>query len=459
MDFQSNVTNSLGSKPNATQKRPYWFVGAAFSRVNDKTVSFVENGIWQNDKTDQRTSSLVKSVKPGDRIAIKSTYVRKDREDLPFDNRGNSVSIMAIKAIGTVTKNNNDGKTLYVNWEKYYSTPREWFFYTCQQTIWEVSPENDWKAEALVRFAFKEEAQDIDRFRNAPYWFSRFGDSQAYAVAEKSASAVQPDESYSVDNIVDDGCFMAKEKIADILNNLEMKKNLILQGPPGTGKTWLAKRLAYALIGKRNSPNVRAVQFHANLSYEDFVRGLRPMGGGNLQLVDGIFIEMINEAISNPGLKYVLVIEEINRGNPANIFGEMLTLLESDKRRPEEALQLSYRHSKDERVYIPDNLYIIGTMNIADRSIAMLDLALRRRFAFIDLKPTLDDNWRNWVHYGFGIDLEILEKIKSRLITLNKVISEDPDLGPQCCVGHSYVTPSFSQQNIYDLSQEEDAKK
>lgn len=153
-------------------------------------------------------------------------------------------------------------------------------------------------------------------------------------------------------------------------------------------------------MGQRDDSKVRAVQFHPNLSYGDFIRGWRPVGDGKLTLVDGPFVEMIKAAAKDPTSRHVVVIEEINRGNPAQIFGEMLTLLEVDKRTPNEALELSYKRSDGERVFIPDNLYVIGTMNIADRSLALVDLALRRRFAFIDLEPTLGKPWHDWVRSG-----------------------------------------------------------
>ena len=150
---------------------------------------------------------------------------------------------------------------------------------------------------------------------------------------------------------------------------------------------------------------------------------------------------MIAAAGEEPDTRHVLVIEEINRGNPAQIFGEMLTLLEADKRTPSEALELSYRRFDGERVSIPDNLYVIGTMNIADRSLALVDLALRRRFAFIDLEPTLGEVWRVWVHDRYGVKTETLLEIEQRLTSLNSEIAVDTSLGKQFRVGHSYVTP------------------
>ena len=753
----------------------YWFVGAAYDGV-DQTSRFVETGIWEiNPEANQIDS--VKFIEAGDRIAIKSTYTRKN--ELPFDNRGHTVSVMLIKAIGTVIENVGDGNPLKVDWDNSF-TPKEWYFFTSRNTVWRVIPETALRVN-LIDFAFDGKAQDIDMFRNNPYWLERFGDSPsehsafewttfyeemaskllafryrrdelvtgihkisetsdvmsilndqyeegveggllkdicpftvmalfnrgitddnrkiiakalaellditepvpesfngipivnnqrtwffgyhykrhaddidilwevfARAIAfadledegeseeaksqfvssydsatncygigwnltmglywirpwsfltldgqsqeyinkklnieinkngpkarcdandylgllesletrfleetypvhsfpELSLAAYQykpsdlkdlsnrtwidiilfqvkqlclekdsfeftveefldrftddiqqryPDrkdvvggvksvlknmvnnrklelisngsyrwvdedivsdfdtqlpfetdtqtmvKNYSIDDITSDGCFLPKAKIELILKRLRDKKNLILQGPPGTGKTWLAKRLAFALMGQRDDSKIRAVQFHPNLSYEDFIRGWRPSGEGKLTLVDGPFMEMIKAAIDDPESKYVIVIEEINRGNPAQVFGEMLTLLETDKRTPDEALELSYRKFDGERVYIPSNLYVIGTMNIADRSLALVDLALRRRFAFIDLEPTLGKPWHDWVQSKNGIDSNILNGIDSRIRALNEEISTDTSLGAQFQIGHSYVTPA-----------------
>ena len=249
---------------------------------------------------------------------------------------------------------------------------------------------------------------------------------------------------YSVEDIVGEGCFLERDRLEAILERWRVKKNLILQGPPGTGKTWLAKKLAFALIGRRSPSRVRPLQFHPNLSYEDFVRGWRPSESRKrpLKLVDGPFLAAVEDAQNDPARGYVVVVEEINRGNPAQIFGEMLTLLEADKRTPDEALALSYPRSDDERVHIPDNLYVVGTMNVADRSLALVDLALRRRFAFVGLEPVFGDLWRGWVSEQCGLDGEFLADVERRLTALNQTISDDELLGPQFRIGHSVVTPS-----------------
>ena len=136
----------------------------------------------------------------------------------------------------------------------------------------------------------------------------------------------------------------------------------------------------------------------------------------------------------------MVVVEEINRGNPAQIFGEMLTLLESDKRNKDEALALAIPRDDNERVYIPPNVYVIGTMNVADRSLALVDLALRRRFTFVDLEPTFGNSWRRWMREQGGVDDSQLRKIEQRMTALNEAIAADQSLGDQFRVGHSYVT-------------------
>ena len=643
---------------------PVWFVGASFGGKMDQTPRFLSEGIWESGYKD-RYLDLVCSMRPGERIAIKSTYTRK--VGLPFNNRGRAVSVMAIKAIGTITENLNDGMRIRVAWEA-VDPVREWYFFTYQKTIWKILP-GWWAKNELIAFAFDRTPQDLNLFLERPYWREMYGERfewtefyeavadrllayrnnrtpliegiheiasrvtgltyledrfadqtrgplqdicpfttmgifnrwvtdgnrriiasklanllevkvpvpqsfagipllnnqrswffsyankrragdidalwavfaaarqaisgdqsevdafiQAYDAASKvrgvawnlsiglfwahprhfvsldnpsrryirthlgllissehtsekidgeqywellsdlrerfleprcpvksfpelslaASKGEGPDLTYSVDDILADGCFLDRSEIEDALERLRTKKNLILQGPPGTGKTWLAKRLAFALIGRRDTRNVRVVQFHPNLTYEDFVRGWRPTGNGTLSLIDGVFMEAIAAATSDPTSAFAVVIEEINRGNPTQIFGELLTLLETDKRTPEEALELSYpdKDGKRNLVYIPENLYVIGTMNIADRSLALVDLALRRRFAFVGLEPRLGKVWQEWVTTKCGVDTGLVHEIEERITKLNAEIEMDSRLGKQFRIGHSYVTPA-----------------
>lgn len=295
---------------------------------------------------------------------------------------------------------------------------------------------------------FKEDAYTVHSFPELSLAAWLYKDDESTQIIDTIDDDDIPEEEeqpaptlpYSLQDIINEGSFVDLPRLKTILERLRAKKNLILQGPPGTGKTWLAKRLAYSLMGEKAEGRLRAVQFHPNMSYEDFIRGWRPSGDGKLELVNGPFIEMANKAAKSSSI-YVLVIEEVNRGNPAQIFGEMLTLMEADKRTPSEALELSY--FQGQAIHIPDNMYIIGTMNIADRSLALVDMALRRRFAFIDLEPELGKVWKEWVHRKAGIDYQLLDDIQERLSALNSTISDDTTLGPQFRIGHSYVTPSF----------------
>ena len=423
----------------------YWFVGAfledrAGEGPSDQTERFVAEGRWEN--ANDRYLDLVKAMKPGQRIAIKAAFTRK--YELPFDSKGNRVSVMAIKATGTVTRNAGDGRSVEVDWDP-VEPVREWYFYTNQQTVWRVKP-SDWKSKALIEFAFDGAEQDHEEFRNSEFWADRYGDQAPEVIDEDDEDTIEEETSatrvYGVPDIIADGCFLSEEALRSYLDALERKKNLILQGPPGTGKTWLAKRLGRALIGRGSTDLLQSVQFHPTVSYEDFVRGWRPSGDGKLELTDGLFLDIIKNAESAPGRKHVLVIEEINRGNLAQIFGELLTLLEADKRDPAEALTLTYRRRDEQPIHIPENLYIIGTMNLADRSLAIVDFALRRRFAFADLTSQLNETWRQWVSGRNGIAAAFLASLAERVGVLNQRIADDRSLGPQYCIGHSFFTPT-----------------
>ena len=427
------------------EERNYWFVGSADQGIIDQTDRFVDEGIWQNGD-DGLFSDRVRDVRPGDRIAIKSRFNRK--KDIPFDNSGKYVAMMAVKAIGTVIKGDDNGHQIEVDWIKFIE-PREWYFFQYWDRIQKVSiGENE---DALVRFAFGGEKQDIDFFLQQNFWKEKY---VSFPSGEAEVSDLQNDngdhnpeahsDTYGVSNIIDDGCFLGEQDLTHMLGRLQSKKNLILQGPPGTGKSWIATKLAKALVGTANTEVlrecVRRIQFHPSTSYEDVVRGFRPTSEGKLELVDGVFLKMTDFAHRNPTCKAVLIIEEINRGNTAQIFGEMLTLVESDKRNEEEAIELVYQKDDKERVSVPKNLYIIGTMNVADRSLALVDLALRRRFAFETLQPILDERWIEWCIDTCKLDRDVMGKIGNAISALNDDIMEEH--GPQYLIGHSYVTPA-----------------
>ena len=439
-----NTAAELFNDPN----RQFWFAGATWGN-EDQLGRFLEQGVWQNGYED-KFSDMVDRMRPGDRIAIKAAFVQK--HNLPFNVGGKLVSCMRIKATGTITENLKDHTTVRVAWDP-PSAPRDWYFYTYRTTLVETDP-NDEQARRLILFAFAGAVQDYNYWLKVPYFAKKYSGNYAETstteddliVAEEvTAATAAAAPKYSIDTIIAEGCFLPKPTLEAALSRLSEKKNLILQGPPGTGKTWLAKRLGYALLESKERKIIRSrlrtVQFHPSLSYEDFIRGWRPQQGGGLGLVDGVFLEAVQAAASEPDLPFVFIIEEINRGNPAQVFGEMLTLLEDGKRKSEEGLELAYHRGEDERVHIPPNLHVIGTMNIADRSLALVDLALRRRFAFISLEPQLGEAWSSWCMSRCGLDLETIALIRERMSSLNKEIESDRSLGPQFRVGHSFVTP------------------
>ena len=236
--------------------------------------------------------------------------------------------------------------------------------------------------------------------------------------------------SYTKEDFLND-VFMSEEEYERLRSVLVFKKNIILQGAPGVGKTYTAKRLAYSLIGEKNAERVKMVQFHQSYSYEDFIMGFRPSDIG-FELRKGTFYNFCKRAELDAVNDYFFIIDEINRGNLSKIFGELFMLLENDKRGA--SLQLVY---SDEKFSIPDNLYIIGMMNTADRSLAMLDYALRRRFAFFELKPGFEtDGFKN---YQLTINNSKLNNLITCIKNLNYAIVSDETLGEGFCIGHSYL--------------------
>ncbi len=227
-----------------------------------------------------------------------------------------------------------------------------------------------------------------------------------------------------------DEVYMTEERYENLVAVLQNKKNIILQGAPGVGKTFAARRLAWSMMGKKDDDRIELVQFHQNYSYEDFMMGYKPAEDG-FELKYGIFYRFCQKAANQPDKDYFFIIDEINRGNMSKIFGELLMLIERD-----------YRGMKATLAYnglafsVPKNLYIIGMMNTADRSLAMIDYALRRRFSFFEVEPGFDSD--GFIQYQKGLNSEILNELVSRVKDLNQEIARDKSLGKGFCIGHSY---------------------
>ena len=249
----------------------------------------------------------------------------------------------------------------------------------------------------------------------------------------------QPDPQYTIDTAME-GLFVSRDQFQRILDAIGLRRNLILQGPPGTGKTFIAHRIAWCLIGRKDASQVELVQFHQSYSYEDFVQGYRPTVSGGFSLKNGVFYDFCQRAREKPGESFVFIIDEINRGNLSRIFGELLMLIEADKRASGYAARLTYG-SKGERFFVPPNVYILGMMNTADRSLALVDYALRRRFAFEELTPAFGtDQFRDYL-MDIGLDSTLIDAIDQRMEDLNRRIRDDDELGRGFQIGHSFFVP------------------
>lgn len=417
-----------------------WFVGACGHDENgnwtDFSNQYISESRWEN-RYDDKFHDDVKRMRPGDRIVIKAAYTKKN--DLPFNNYGKTVGVMAIKAVGTVLENIGDGKNIRVSWKRVTPT-KEWYGDgVLRTTVHFVDSTAGYIKSALLRFVFEDMEQDYDLCSEQ---YRDDNDGEQAQNAQSTETVMESPEPYTKEDFLNK-VFISDETYEELKNLILYKKNIILQGAPGVGKTFLAKRFAYSLMGYKYKSHVEMIQFHQNYSYEDFIMGYKPTQTG-FDLQEGVFYRFCEKARKDISNDYFFIIDEINRGNLSKIFGELMMLVEGDKRG--ETIKLAYR---DEEFGIPKNVYIIGMMNTADRSLAMLDYALRRRFSFFDVEPAFESPKFKAYLESFINSHEVVDKVITRISELNRKIADEETsgLGKGFCVGHSYfcVPPVVGQ--------------
>lgn len=305
---------------------------------------------------------------------------------------------------------------------------------------WEMT--GNWESEELLPM---KTLTDITKYPELTKKLSILTNNQAIEPDSK-INVPQSKVSYSKNEFLKE-VFISEEDYDSLSTALRLKKNIILQGAPGVGKTFSAQRLAYSIMGEMDDNRVGFVQFHQNYSYEDFVMGYKPNSDGGFDLRCGIFYNFCIKAANDPSRKYFFIIDEINRGNLSKIFGELLMLVEKDYRFDyvkNKGIKITLAYS-EECFAVPENLYIIGMMNTADRSLAMIDYALRRRFSFYPMKPGFDSD--GFKQYQADLGNERFDALIAKIKELNETIVNDPSLGNGFEIGHSYFC---NKDNVTD---------
>lgn len=421
IDLSDNIfKGSVREELNYTDK-DLWSIS---DMVDNSNINNVTTYINNDEDLEERIANI-----PEGNHVFSMENVRVREDDIYYKEFKKGI---LVKGLYEVVQNYQDGKRLDL---KIINNNQRIWYHDTYPNNFSYFPYTNWKNTMFIDFLLEGKKQDMQLYLEK---YGKFKD-----IIEKEVFDETGDETKS---FYTDDLFMDSQEIQELTTLILKKKNVILQGAPGVGKTFSAKRLAYSILGAIDDSKVAQIQFHQSYSYEDLVMGYRPTEDG-FELKNGPFYDFCKIAAEDLENEYFFIIDEINRGNISKIFGELLMLIESDKRGENNSIELIYT---DEPFYVPKNLHIIGMMNTADRSLAMIDYAFRRRFAFYELKPAFDNEkfklmLSNTSNYKLKQLVELLKD-------LNKEIIHDESLGKGFAIGHSYVTKNNIVEDAEVLS-------